>query len=351
MSSSPTSPTAQVLAQWDDWSARCTDRLFDLDARVNAEGTDDDRLDIGAVFVARKAIVERIEAMRAIGPRDDGRAAALAATPLVDEQGGRVADDLPSAAKLVDAILGRIEGHLREREADDAAVAQARTSATSALDEAAPLADALGDHVAHVADLRGRLAAAGSNVAALTQLSAEAEHVLNELRLADGERRRVLDAIPGTAERVAALSAREAEVRALVEEVRQKVAPVPKLAVPSVAGIGEVPAYDGLPWPAARERLQAHLTKIDRVGAALDEVERRFRTALDRRNDLRGLLQSYRDKAGDHRLAEDPRLDPAYRAAHDVLWSAPCDLGAAESLVNTYTETVNAILAGRDEEG
>jgi hypothetical protein len=94
--------------------------------------------------------------------------------------------------------------------------------------------------------------------------------------------------------------------------------------------------------------LTPYLSRLDRLGAALDEVERRFRATLDRRNELRGLLQAYRDKAGQRRLAEDPRLEPKYRAAKDVLWSAPCDLTAAEPLVAAYTDAVNALVAGKD---
>lgn len=346
-----TSPTAQVLAQWDEWSSRCTDRLFDLDARVNAQGSTDDQLDIAAVFVARKAIVERIEAMRAAGGRDERSAASLAGQPLVGEQGAPVASDLSAAATLVDAIMSRIEEHLTGIEVRETELVRSASGLAAALSEAEELSESLGSHVKRVADLRLRETAAGRDLAAISALADESGTVLTELRVASAERDRILAAVPGVLARLDTLRSREAAVRALVEEVREKVLPLPKLAVPAVDALGPVPDHVDLPWPAARDRLQPYLTRVDRLGAALDEVERQFRAALDRRNDLRGLLQAYRDKAGERRFAEDPRVELRYQAARDVLWSAPCDLGVAAPLVTAYSEAVNAVIAGKDVGG
>jgi len=341
-----TSPTAQVLAQWDDWSSNCTDRLFDLDARVATQGSADDRLDIAAVFVARKAIVDRIEAMRAAQGRDERTATALAAQPLLDEQGGLVANDLTAGATLVDAVLGRIEGHLAVTEAREGEIARSIATATADLAEAAALAESLGQQAKQVAELHDRQAATAREAVSLTALAVDAHALLVGLRAADAERTRVLAALPDVPAKLTALRTRETVVRALVDEVRTKVVPVPNLAVPAVDALGATPSVDALPWPAARAQLEPYLSRLDRVGAALDEVERRFRTALERRNDLRGLLQAYRDKADAHRLGEDPRLEPKYQAARDVLWSAPCDLEVAAPLVTAFTDAVNATIGG-----
>ena len=67
------------------------------------------------------------------------------------------------------------------------------------------------------------------------------------------------------------------------------------------------------------------------------------------REDLRGLLGAYRDRVGKKGLAEDAALDQRYRAAHDVLWSAPSDLAAARTLVAAYQHAVR-VAVGADIE-
>ena len=75
------------------------------------------------------------------------------------------------------------------------------------------------------------------------------------------------------------------------------------------------------------------------------ECRRRFQQPLDERDDLRGLLQSFRDKAGAHGFAESSDLEPLYRQAESLLWSAPCDVAAARPLVERYVAAVNAKIA------
>src|SRR5947209_1810462 len=65
------------------------------------------------------------------------------------------------------------------------------------------------------------------------------------------------------------------------------------------------------------------------------------------RNELRGLLDAFRAKAGARGLDEDPDLDRLYAAAKDALYTAPCDLPAAESMVREYVKAVNAGQEGR----
>jgi hypothetical protein len=65
------------------------------------------------------------------------------------------------------------------------------------------------------------------------------------------------------------------------------------------------------------------------------------------RNELRGLLDAFRAKAGAHGRDEDPELDKLYSAAKDALYTAPCDLSAAESIVREYVTAVNAGREGR----
>jgi hypothetical protein len=61
---------------------------------------------------------------------------------------------------------------------------------------------------------------------------------------------------------------------------------------------------------------------------------------LGRRDELRGLLDAYRAKAGLTGGAEDAALDASYQQAHDLLWTAPCDLAAADAAVTGYQQAV-----------
>ncbi len=66
------------------------------------------------------------------------------------------------------------------------------------------------------------------------------------------------------------------------------------------------------------------------------------RAALDRRAELRGLLDAYAAKAAAIGRAEDPALADLHDAAHDALHTAPCDLDAATTLVTRYTDAVRS---------
>jgi hypothetical protein len=68
---------------------------------------------------------------------------------------------------------------------------------------------------------------------------------------------------------------------------------------------------------------------------------------LQERDDLRGLLGSYRHRASANGLAEDAALEDKYQAAHTVLWSAPCDLRQARALVAEYQRAVR-VAVGAD---
>ena len=59
-----------------------------------------------------------------------------------------------------------------------------------------------------------------------------------------------------------------------------------------------------------------------------------------RRAELRGLLDAYRAKAARLGGAENTDLADGYQLAHDLLWSAPCDLAAAAGAVRRYQQAV-----------
>jgi hypothetical protein len=73
-------------------------------------------------------------------------------------------------------------------------------------------------------------------------------------------------------------------------------------------------------WRAAAQ------ARIDELSA----VEQAATSALERRKALRGRWQAYKSKAGDLGRDEQPQVTAALAALQERLWTAPCDLAAAE---------------------
>lgn len=63
---------------------------------------------------------------------------------------------------------------------------------------------------------------------------------------------------------------------------------------------------------------------------------------LDRRGELRGRLEAYRAKAARLGLVEDERLTELYGEARDVLWTAPCDLRRATTVLAEFQRVLRA---------
>lgn len=338
----------RLLADWNSWLSTRTDDLLSLEERVRSAGTEADIADVAAAFVARKAISDRLTAVAEAAARDRAAAVALTTSPLVDDLGGPVGRDLTDAATLLDAIVQRVEASVGGNEQQQIASAQRAQQADADLVVARRLATELGMQVNHVAELRERLQRRDE----LTEVAAEAATVRASLEAAARERASVLQRWAEMPQRLAQLATLEAGVRELAERCRAKVVQAPRLAVPSVAAIeaqvqeAGVVDVSTLPWVGARARLTPLLTQLDRIGAALAEAERRFRQPLQQRDDLRGLLQAFADKANAGRVMEQAELDGLYQGAKALLWAAPTDLAAADELVQRYVAAVNAALNG-----
>lgn len=332
-----------VLAQWDGWLADATDRLMDLDART-AGSTASTRMDVAAAFVCRKAIDARIDEMRAAG----ADATAVSAKPMLDDQGAVIGSDLEAAATLLTAVLDRVQSTVTTDEAAAQSLAADTVASSTDLAASERLASELGQYVQRVAAVRTQVDQAGRRLDALHQAAAAAKTVRAELESMAAERARMFERWATIPDTLTSYRLREAEVRAVVDRCREKVGPLPNLAVPSVEALGPSLGIDELhrlPWPAARAAMQPFLERVDHLDDSYDEVERRFGAVLARRDELRGLLQGFRDKAGGSGLAEHPDLEPLFRAAETELWTAPCDVDRAAVLVNTYTAAVNTMIA------
>ncbi|MFP1627079.1 hypothetical protein ACLB9X_18330 [Streptomyces sp. 5K101] len=127
----------------------------------------------------------------------------------------------------------------------------------------------------------------------------------------------------------------------------------------------EVPAVSGPPT-ALQERLvtaaeyRRH-SQWHRLSPLLESLEREAEDELHRaresltavtaplavRAELRGRLDAYKAKIARHGMAEDPLLIERYDAARRMLWSAPCDLRAAEQAVLRYQQAAAEVLVPR----
>ncbi|GAA0487506.1 hypothetical protein ABZ951_06315 [Streptomyces sp. NPDC046215] len=145
--------------------------------------------------------------------------------------------------------------------------------------------------------------------------------------------------------------------RTLVEARQARVEVLSKIAA------SEVPAVSGPPTElyeqltaAADHRRHA---RWHRLSPLLEDLEQRSEEELLRareqltavtaplafRAELRGRLDAYRAKASRHGLGEDSFLTERYDAARRMLWSAPCDLMAAEQAVLRYQQALAEALA------
>lgn len=124
----------------------------------------------------------------------------------------------------------------------------------------------------------------------------------------------------------------------------------------------EVPAVSGPPTGLHQQLATAadyrRHSQWHRLSPLLDGLEQRAEAELERareeltavtaplavRAELRGRLDAYRAKVAQHGMAEDRMLIERYDTARRMLWSAPCDLRAAEEAVLRYQRAAQEVL-------
>ncbi|TDV34508.1 hypothetical protein [Actinophytocola oryzae] len=186
------------------------------------------------------------------------------------------------------------------------------------------------------------------------------ERRLTELEARLRELARIRDEF---ASRLTALDARLSDVEAAEAMARQ-----------TYTAVLEKIASPGLPEPtdrgsaALRERLQRLRSRLDTAGWAAisretDELDRfaastldTARTAframtglLDRRAELRGRLEAYQVKAARLGHSEDDDLTRLHDEAHEILFTAPCDLPSATRALNRYRQAIQDRTQSREE--
>ncbi len=101
-------------------------------------------------------------------------------------------------------------------------------------------------------------------------------------------------------------------------------------------------------WDAAASAFRAWRSEADARLTEARRVADANAAPVARRNELRGLLDAYKAKGQAFGRDEDGRLARLHDAARTALYTAPCDLPAAEQLVREYMGAVNAAATGRE---
>jgi len=143
------------------------------------------------------------------------------------------------------------------------------------------------------------------------------------------------------------IEAAEATARQTYAAVRDKIAS-PGLPEPSGqasaalrARLGRLVAQrESVSWA----QLAREADELDRVAfTTLDAARTALRAItglLDRRAELRGRLEAYQVKAARLGHAEDRPLEELHTEAHNLLFTAPCDLPAATRALNRYLKAI-----------
>jgi hypothetical protein len=331
------------------------------------------------VFSAYSAVVDQAAeaAARHLGPRElaaisgllTGRSVQLASGP-APLAGRDLAD--PGREDLTPATaVARMRGAF-------SSVTEVVSAAEHVWTEVAGRLDAVGAELARVTPLAATLGdeALTGNLTAVQGELARLRDTLNSDPLALWQPGGTVDTsgADGLAARVTAAATRVDELVRLREEAHQRVAEVTAAAAaarsaredavaawqqaaakiaagalpPPPAGLADLSGrLDGLAALLAAgrwTRLASELDLLDRelatATAGFREAERAVVAAMAKRDELRGLLGAYKAKAGRLGAAEDASLAERYDRARDLLWTAPCDLAAAEAAVAGYQRAV-----------
>jgi hypothetical protein len=171
-------------------------------------------------------------------------------------------------------------------------------------------------------------------VAELTPRIAELDRVRRESR-------QRIDALTA---RVAAARAARDDAMAAWQEASARIAALPPLppgpAEPPLGGLAALAS--GGQWGRLAAELDRCTAELDRFSAQSAEAGRLAAAAVDKRDELRGLLRAYKAKAARLGAAEDTDLAGRHDQAYGLLWTAPCDLTAAEAAVAAYQRAILA---------
>jgi chromosome segregation ATPase len=263
----------------------------------------------------------------------------------------RIFDSVADLVLAAENVWTEAADRLRKADAD---LAEARRRAGGFADD--ELARMLATAEADLGRLRGVLSSDpmalsqrdhldAARLERLQQQTAAISARASELaRLRDGVGRRIAAVASTVSEAQTAWQEAAATHERAVARIGAALTPLPDIArlADRVAALGELSAAGR--WT----RLSSELADLERQAAS---AMRQCRTAgqeaatlLDRRDELRGLLDGYRARAA--RLGTgNPDLQARYDEARELLWTRPCDLSVSAEAVTAYQQAVLALSA------
>jgi len=124
------------------------------------------------------------------------------------------------------------------------------------------------------------------------------------------------------------LAARGAAIRQLEDQCVRAVSPAPRLAIPDVTALGEVPT---VPQP-----LETYLQRLDAVSRALTRAHAAYSDALAERDELSGLVGALGAQARATGIRA-PDLDDLGARLERAFTESPTDMRRARALVAAFS--------------
>ncbi|GEL93708.1 hypothetical protein [Cellulomonas composti] len=335
----PATDLLTYLAAMEVWTRATRTQLDHLDAAAHASSTEGSTSDVVLALTMWQAIRDRLDELVVVW--DSGRADAVAREQMSQLIWGRLASaqgsalvSLVEAVRLCDAMVDR----LRERLAidpdseDQAARLRVLRAALVRCEDAAGIDAAAVDRVAGWRDRERALlaqVARGADVSGpLAELESAVARGERDL-IVEGSQRRTLVRQRADARTLAqSLEEREPTLHQLAERCRREVVAPPRLAVPDVSRLGDV--------PETREEVEAFVERLRTVQRAFDTVADAYSAPLRERAELRYRLEGYRAAADTNGRSASTTVRSGYDEARAAVETTPCDVVLARFLVEQY---------------
>jgi hypothetical protein len=348
--------SAEMTALWETFTAysAVVERATGLLARVRRSSAPE-LAEITTLLTGSSVRLTRAPAPLAQRDLTDSGSSQLSLAAAVREMNrafATVTDVVTRAENVWNEVAGRLDQI-------SAQLGPASRRADGLADEA--LAGTLAAAEAELAGLRDVLNSdplalsqrSGVDTARLDRLREQAATIgsrVGELaRLRDDAQRRLAVVAAG----VAAADAAWQDAAAARDRAAAKIADSALPPRLDAAGLGaQLATLDALRTAGRWSRLASELDTTEKQAAAATQryrdAEQAAIACLGRRDELRGLLDAYQAKAARLGAAENLDLAARYDQAHDLLWTAPCDLAAAAAAVTHYQQAILA-LNGREQ--
>ncbi len=329
-----------ALGTWRDRRKRELDELDE--AALHAPDREALTSDVTLSMTLWKAVADRHDLLVAtwdsgrVGPSERQRMTTLIWGRLDHRDGSALAVSLPEAMRLSDSLAASLRSRLRldgaepelanrtralraqvERIRDQVALVPEaqRASAAQTLDQLDRKVTDLADRVRRGADVGGIIGV----------LEASAATAERDLIVAASTRAQTATTHAKATALRAELAARGDAVRAVASRALAEVSPAPRLGIPDVTALGEVPTDSAA--------LTAYLARLDQVGRALSQAHAAYAGALDQRADLEALHRDHVRAAGSLGAVAAADLGTVAALADDVLAARPVDVRRLAALV------------------